>query len=290
MTPQNDLAHRLIRRAARSAPTALAERLEEEWSADLAARTGTLSRLSLAIGCWWATGVITRDFAVPQVAASNAGGSVRALLGEARYDFPRLSRRTVACVAIVGVHVLLIYGFVSGFAQHVVASLPPLTQGVVIAETRPQRPESKMPTIEVKLPPIDVADLPVLPTEFTFPNQTAPGVTTDPELTRTPPERPAVIQRLLGGPGKGFPNTDDFYPATSRRLAEMGAATVQVCVDTEGRLANDPVITTSSGVRRLDEGALSLAKAGSGYYRPTTENGRPVSSCYTYRIRFRLND
>jgi hypothetical protein len=73
MTPQTDLAYRLIRRAARSAPPALAARLEEEWSADLATRAGTFSRLRLAIGCFWATGVITRDFAVPQMATANTG-------------------------------------------------------------------------------------------------------------------------------------------------------------------------------------------------------------------------
>jgi hypothetical protein len=63
-----------------------------------------------------------------------------------------------------------------------------------------------------------------------------------------------------------------------------------VRVDTEGRLASEPVITTSTGIRRLDQGALNLAKAGSGHYPATTENGRPVSSCYPYRIRFRLDD
>ena len=54
------------------------------------------------------------------------------------YDFPRLSRRTVAFVAIAGVHLLLIYGFTSGLAQHVAKSLPPLTLDSFIQETRPR--------------------------------------------------------------------------------------------------------------------------------------------------------
>lgn len=33
-----------------------------------------------------------------------------------------------------------------------------------------------------------------------------------------------------------------------------------------------------------------LAKAGSGHYRPTTENGQPVSSCCAFRIVFRIED
>jgi TonB family protein len=272
MTPQNDLAHRLIRRAARSAPPALAERLEEEWSADLAARTGTLSRLRLAIGCWWATGVITRDFAVPQVAASSAGGGARTLLPEAHYDFPLLSRRTVTFLVIAGVHLLLIYALVFGFAQRVPQTPPTVTNGSVITETWPEHPAP--PLIPVIVKPLTTG----------LEGETGSQVIVD------PPPPPPVIHRTLGGPGKGFPNTDDFYPAASRRLAEAGSTTVRVCVDSQGRLAGDPVVSQSSGMRRLDEGALNLAKAGSGHYRPTTENGQPVNYCYPYRITFRLDD
>ena len=291
MTPQTDLAHRLIRRAARSAPPALAARLEEEWSADLAARTGTFARLRLAIGCWWAMGVITRDLAVPQVAASSAGGGVRTLLGGLQHDIPLLSRRTVIFLTIAGVHVLLIYGFTSGLAQHVVQSLPQVTHALVLEKTTPQRPVPPPPTIDVKplTGRIHLEGLP--PPSFEFPAQTntGPEVTNGPEVI-TAPQPPPALHRQLGGPGKGFPNPDDFYPAASRRLAETGATTVQVCVDTRGRLASDPVVTQSSGIERLDDGALKLARAGSGHYRPSTENGQPVSSCYPYRIRFRLDD
>jgi hypothetical protein len=55
-------------------------------------------------------------------------------------------------------------------------------------------------------------------------------------------------------------------------------------------LAADPTVAQSSGIPRLDAAALKLAKAGGGHYRPSTENGQPVSSCYAYRIRFRLDD
>jgi TonB family protein len=290
MTTRNDLAQRLIRHAARTAPPALAERLDEEWSADLAARTGTFARLRLAIGCWWALGVIARDFAVPQVATSGTSGGVRTLLGGLHYDFPRLSRRTLTFVTIAGLHVLLIYLFTSGLAQHVAQIVPQLTRGMILENSTPQRPLPPPPAIDVK-PLTDRIDPQVLPPpSFEFPAQTTSGpeVKAGPEVIDTPAQPPPLLQRLPGGPGRGFPNTDDFYPAASRRLAETGATTVQVCVDSQGRLASDPVITQSSGIVRLDDGALKLARAGSGHYRPTTENGQPVSSCYPYRIRFRL--
>ncbi len=66
MNKQGDrLACWLIQRAASKAPASLAERLEEEWLADLAARCSTIARLRLAIGCCWAMKVIAQEFAAP---------------------------------------------------------------------------------------------------------------------------------------------------------------------------------------------------------------------------------
>jgi TonB family protein len=106
--------------------------------------------------------------------------------------------------------------------------------------------------------------------------------------TRDRVATPAVT-RLPGGPGAGFPSTADYYPSSSIRLEETGVTAVQVCVDGKGRLTSDPVIATSSGSSRLDGGALSLARAGSGHYRSATEDGRPVSACFPVRIRFALS-
>jgi hypothetical protein len=39
----------------------------------------------------------------------------------------------------------------------------------------------------------------------------------------------------------------------------------------------------------LDEGALKLAKAASGHYKPGTEDGTPVSQCFTFRVKFELH-
>jgi TonB family protein len=99
-----------------------------------------------------------------------------------------------------------------------------------------------------------------------------------------------VINRVQGGPGIGFPSAHDFYPASAIRRGEQGIATVSACVDGTGRLTSNPTIVQSTGSSRLDEGALTLAIAGSGHYRATTENGKPVNSCYAFRIRFDLRN
>ncbi|HEY6454132.1 MAG TPA: TonB family protein [Steroidobacteraceae bacterium] len=159
-------------------------------------------------------------------------------------------------------------------------------------QTRPQPPSTPpLSKTTFKLQPITLGRLdPVDPSKLNLVMQT-----TDPPLTPTPgaqntrqtaPPRP--VQRIMGGPGTNFPNTDDYYPAASRRMAETGAAMVRVCVNTQGRLTADPTIAASSGSRRIDDGALNLAKAGSGHYRPTLEDGEAVNACFAYRIRFML--
>jgi TonB family protein len=104
-----------------------------------------------------------------------------------------------------------------------------------------------------------------------------------------PPETPTqIVQRLAGGPGAGFPETADFYPSASIRLGEEGISAVRVCVDQRGRLTSEPTTVNGSGSARLDEAALKLARAGSGHYRATTEDGQPVNSCYAFGVRFQL--
>jgi TonB family protein len=111
----------------------------------------------------------------------------------------------------------------------------------------------------------------------------------EPYSAPPPPEAPAhVIQHVTGGPGAGFPDAADFYPSLSIHMGEEGMSTVRVCVDSKGKLTSNPTTLKSSGSARLDEGALKLARAGSGHYRATTEDGQPVDSCYPLGIRFQL--
>jgi hypothetical protein len=65
-------------------------------------------------------------------------------------------------------------------------------------------------------------------------------------------------------------------------------AIAQVCVNSTGRLTQDPILVSKSGFDRLDTAAIRLARAGSGHYRANTEDGHSVDSCFPFRIRFQL--
>ncbi|MBV9727281.1 MAG: energy transducer TonB [Gammaproteobacteria bacterium] len=274
----------LIEHAARQAPPALSQRLHEEWLADLAGRRGYVSRLRLALGCWWAAQVIARECGIVGVAAVGSGKAV----AYAPHAPQFLSRRTVALLLITCLHLTLIYLLAIGM-EHKTVSVPPAPIIYDVKDEpvahQPPPPPAAPRFATPKFDPVE----PQIPIESSADGSGISGPA--PERLRDPgTPASAEIDRVPGGPGEGFPNTADYYPDSSRRLGEKGVASVQVCVDAGGRLTSDPSILRSSGNSRLDSGALTLARAGSGHYRPTLENGRAVSSCFPFRIRFEFRD
>ena len=99
------LARWLIQHAARTAPSSLSERLEEEWLADLEARRGLMEKLRLAAGCCWATRVIAHEHCAAGVAA--AAGVTAMRLGStetttvARPITVRMARMVLLSVACI---------------------------------------------------------------------------------------------------------------------------------------------------------------------------------------------
>ena len=283
----DDCAQRLIRKAAHCAPSPLAERLEEEWLADLAGRRGSIARLRLAFGCIWATRVIAWEHASARVLAAGPESGSTATSRSAQPAFAFLTRRTPTVILIVGLHVLVIGGLAAGFVPHQQLQLPTTSADFIPDRRTPAVPPPAVQPHFVP-PPVEIPQ-----PDYDFPAPRDPNAISNPPadpIEGPVPTPPAPVLRVVGGPGAGFPNTQDYYPSAARRLNEKGVAIIRACVDPLGRLTGDPVITQSSGSVRLDEGARSLARAGSGRYRATTEDGKPVSSCFQFRIRFELSN
>ena len=286
------IARRLIQYAARNAPPELSERLEEEWLADLATRQGRMAQWRFGVGCCWATRVIAHDFCEAKVPAASTATGPKIMAAYAQHDSPLFSRRTTIFFLILGFHVFLIYALETGLGHRMIVAIPPRTDAYVVPDPLPPNeppPPPSQPTFSH--PPINVPQ-PEFPADDLSDRNTIQELTPQPNaqpLPSTPmPQR--AVSRVMGGPGKGFPNTDDYYPSAARRLGEQGISAVRVCVDEKGRLTEAPTLAQSSGSARIDEGALKLAKAGSGHYRPSTEEGRPVSSCFPFRIRYEFKD
>jgi TonB family protein len=283
------IAALLVRHAARRAPAPLAERLEEEWLADLGEQKKGAARIHFALGCWWARHVIAAEaleLGAPAAQGAAGHGTLAAFVPQ---DPVLFSRRTLVVMAIVAAHVGAYYAFTSGLVAQIFDGFPPPIVVQFVDKARPDEPIRKLPGPNLSHTTSDDAKQNFKPMVETLGDPPIEVGTTEPTVPPGPQEPPARhINRVSGGPGRGFPSTEEYYPGVSRSLGETGAAAVQVCVDASGRLLTDPAIVTSSGSARLDAGALALARAGSGHYRSTTEDGKPVNSCYPFRVRFTL--
>jgi TonB family protein len=288
---QRSVTHWLIHHAARHAPDSLAERLEEEWLADLETRTSRVSRLRFAVGCCWATQVIAYEHQPSTAVASNAAVG-HTLIASADQNFGFISLRSSTFFLVLSLHVVLIYGFMTALSHTHKSAVPDPLQNRDLPRSQPDRVPPPLPTPNLNHVIIEV---PNIETDLIYEPDPDHSVTTGPvdqQLPPTPPtpSTPHVAKQVAGGPGAGFPDTADFYPSLSIHLGEQGVSTVRVCVDAKGRLTSDPTTLKGSGSARLDEGALKLARAGSGHYRAATEDGQPVSSCYPLGIRFQLKN
>jgi hypothetical protein len=284
------IARSLVQHAARKAPASLAQRLEEEWSADFEERKNSLSRLRFGVGCYWATHVIAHEYLEPKVATASASGAALAASGYTPPDDSFLSRRTVAVLGILALHAVIIYGFATGLVHTVITKIvPPIT----VIPTPPKKLEAPPP---LPNPPEIQRQVFRIDPDFKVPkiedstdaDLVAPQERPRPVPPAGPVPRPTVVNRVMGGPGKNFPNTDDYYPPAMIRQGVTGSTTVRVCTDDRGRLTGDPTLVQTSGSAGLDQGALKLARAGSGHYRASTEDGRAVSSCYPFRVTFAM--
>jgi len=208
-----------------------------------------------------------------------------------KHDSSFFSRRARVFVTIVGIHVFLAWALATGLARRMVEAIAPPLQTNIVEEVQkhdepppPPPPQMEHPPVEVPPPEVTI-DLPVETTSTAITDVTDKHIVAPPP----PPPPPKAVNRVGAKPGKGFPNTEDYYPPSSKRLGEEGSVTVHACVDPKGKLTEEPTVAQTSGNARLDEGAVKLAKAGSGRYQPGTEDGQPVTSCMNFRVKFELH-
>lgn len=206
-------------------------------------------------------------------------------------DSQLLTRRSVVLVAIIALHVLIVWAIASGLAHRAIEMVaPPIIADVVQQQQKkdepppPPPPQLQRPPVEVPPPEVQI-NLPPEPQSTAIRDTTNRHIVAPPPRPAPPPHRVVFVSAR---PGRDFPDTDDYYPPASQRLGESGGVNVRACVGPNGRLTAAPTVVKSSGSSRLDEGALRLARAGSGRYEPATADGRPVSSCFVFRVTFVL--
>jgi protein TonB len=195
------------------------------------------------------------------------------------------SRRAMAFVAIVVVHIFAIYAFATGLAKRAVQFVTAPLQTDIIQVEKPKDLPPPPPPVDLKeRPPVQVV---VPDINISVPVETPPPittVTTQPVAAPRPPPAPVVDTKFSV---TYKPDVNEFYPDVSRRNGEEGRALVKVCVEASGKIANAD-LGTSSGFPRLDEAAVRVVKAMR--FKPPTQGGKPVDACTSVPIRFELHE
>ncbi len=119
----------------------------------------------------------------------------------------------------------------------------------------------------------------------------APATTALTQVTNVPkPPPPPVQKQVVKKAPVIAPNYrrrfQPEYPPTSRRLGEEGSVVLQVLVDTDGKVM-DGKVQTSSGFARLDEAALKHALRA-WRFTPGTEDGVPVQIWHSVKVTFKI--
>ena len=207
----------------------------------------------------------------------------------ARHDTAFFSGRAIFFIAIVLLHIALVYLFESGLATRIIhAAEPPLetniVQDVKQRDAPPPPPPPKMERPPVEVPPPDVViNLPVETTSTAITNTTTKHVEAPPPVPKA-----ADVRTRAQLDVKHSPPTDDYYPPTSRRMNETGSTVINVCLDDGGKMAGDPKVAKSSGSSRLDEAAVRWGSHAR--FIQGTLNGKPVQGCTEFLVTFRLVD
>jgi periplasmic protein TonB len=204
----------------------------------------------------------------------------------ARHDTSFFSQRAVFLVAIVIIHIGIIYLFVSGLATRIIHAVDPplettIAQDIKQRDTPPPPPPPKMERPPVEIPPPDVTiNIPVEATSTAITNVTPQHVAAPPPAAPKPVVRTAAVALTKLDPA-------NFYPPTSIRMNETGSTLIKYCWGTDGKLTGTPTVEKSSGSSRLDEAAVRLGSQE--HMKPGTVDGQPVAACASLSVKFQLN-
>jgi protein TonB len=197
------------------------------------------------------------------------------------------TRRGVVVAAILALHVFIAWALATGLARKAIEVLAPPIQTVIETETHKEAPPPPPPppTFErppVEIPPTDtVVEIPVAQATTAISNVTTQHV------APAPAPKPGV-HKNAGIDSKHPVDSEPFYPPASRRNNEEGVAQVHVCVAGTGKLQGDPTVEKGSGFPKLDEAAVTYAKAVR--YLGGSDDGKPIDSCFSFNVRFKLHN
>jgi biopolymer transport protein ExbD len=150
----DSMAPRLIRQAARAAPGDLADRLQEEWLADLADRPRRMSRLRFALGCYWAATMISHDDCTVSVVPNSSPTWNHAMTACAHPGsrlFPRRNASAASGPVMCDINITPLIDVLLVLLVTLIVSLPVMTHAVKLDFPQPANSVGMTPPEVVNL-------------------------------------------------------------------------------------------------------------------------------------------
>jgi len=205
------------------------------------------------------------------------------------YEQPSLfsGKRGLALIAVIIIHVFLVWGFYSGLAAQLVQKIIPPVEIAQIDKPKdvdkPPPPPPKLEEIKPFVPPPEFVNIQA-PAETTAITETTQVRAPAPVVVVAPPA-PKPGTSIKMDPKHPLKIGEEWYPDASKRANEEGRCIVTVTVSADGRISAES-LQQSSGFPRLDEACL---KAVHGQRMiPATEEGRPVEKTVALPIVWKL--
>src|SRR6266403_327649 len=213
-------------------------------------------------------------------------GSLRLMY---KYEEPSLfsGRRGAALIAVIILHIGIVWAFYTGLAGKRVQTLIPPVEIAQIDKPKdvdkPPPPPPKLEEIKPYVPPPEFVDIQA-------PQEQTNAIAVVTQVNRPPPPVVVAAPPTPGTSIKMDPKHplkigEEYYPDASKRANEEGRCIVLMTVSADGKITNES-IQTSSGFPRLDEACL---KGVHGQRMlPATEEGKPVEKTVSIPIVWKL--
>src|SRR5271155_2360569 len=206
-----------------------------------------------------------------------------------KYEEPSLfsGRRGAALIAVLILHVGIVWAFYTGLAGKLVQKIIPPVEIAQIDKPKdidkPPPPPPKLEEVKPFVPPPEFVDIQAAPQQTN-----AITETTQVQKQAPPPVAAPVAQHartpIAMDPKHPLHIGEDYYPDASKRAGEEGRCVVQVTVSADGRITNETIQQTS-GFPRLDEACLKGVHGQ--HMNPATEDGKPIDTTASLPIQWK---
>lgn len=203
-------------------------------------------------------------------------------------DAGQNQNRLIGIVVVVVLHVLLIWGLVTGLARKVVELVPMPIETKIIEDIRPPLPEPPPPEPEFTpptppfIPPPDIVIAPPPRPAVTI-TQIAKEPPPKPPAPPAPPREVVRVPARIDFAGSARACREPSYPAASERLGEQGTSGISLLIGADGKV-KETRVDESSGYKRLDTAALRAFTACK--FIVGTVDGVPAQTWFSIRYQW----